>query len=181
MNIGLLLTGFLFGIGFGVFVQRSGLCYAHGLGEIFMGKGKRISQIFLVMFIITSIGFLLSGYYSGELGLKVVGQIRGYGFYNIVSGILFGAGILLNGGCILGTLRQIGEGNMTFLLVFLFFIPGMALVVFGLDPVLSSGYDIQKILLPELLGISAPYVTGALVALSILLLALISRKQKKKA
>ena len=159
-------VGFLFGIGFGVFTQRSGLCYAHGLGEIFMGNGKRIARIFLVMFIITSIGFLLSGYYSGDLGLKAVGQIRGYGFYNILAGVFFGAGILLNGGCILGTLRQIGEGNMTFVLIFLSFIPGMALVIFGINPLLDTYYNLAcgtGSLLPDIVGISAPYVTLALV------------------
>lgn len=162
----LAIIGFLFGIGFGVFTQRSGLCYAHGLGEIFMGKGKRIARIFLIMFIITSIGFLLSGYYSSDLGLKAVGQIRGYGFYNILAGVFFGAGILLNGGCILGTLRQIGEGNMTFVLILFSFIPGMALVVFGLNPILDTYYNTAcgtGSLLPDIVGIAAPYVTLAMV------------------
>jgi len=162
----LAVIGFLFGIGLGVCTQKSGLCYAHGLGEIFMGKGKRITRIFLIMLIITSVGFLLSGYFSSELGLKAVGQIRGYGFYNILAGVFFGAGILLNGGCILGTLRQIGEGNMTFVLILISFIPGMALVVYGLDPLLTSYYNIacgKGALLPDVIGVSAPFITLALV------------------
>ena len=159
----MLWTGFLFGIGFGFFVQRAGLCFAHGLGEIFMGKGKRIARYFLLIFAITGTGFLLSGAVSSSLGLKPVGEIRGYGFYNIISGMIFGAGIALNGGCILGTLRQMGEGNLTFLVVFLSFIPGMALVVFGLNPLLEKGYQTQKILLPSLLGAPAFVVMGVLV------------------
>lgn len=176
----LAIVGFIFGVGFGIFTQRSGLCYAHGLGEIFMGKGKRIARIFLVMFIITSIGFLLSGYFSDELGLTAVGQIRGYGFYNILAGIFFGAGILLNGGCILGTLRQIGEGNMTFVLILISFIPGMAIVVFGLNPLLESYYMVScgtGSLLPDILGISAPYVTLALVIGAIIWLVSIRRRK----
>jgi hypothetical protein len=175
----LAIVGFAFGIGFGIFVQRSGLCYAHGLGEIFMGKGKRIALIFLVMFIITSIGFLLSGFISEDLGLKAVGQIRGFGFYNILAGIFFGAGILLNGGCILGTLRQIGEGNMTFLLIFLSFIPGMALVIFVLNPLLESYYNTAcgaGSLLPEIIGVSAPYITTALVIGALIWITLIYKK-----
>ena len=159
----MLWIGFLFGIGFGFFVQRAGLCFAHGLGEIFMGKGKRIVRYFLLIFAITGTGFLLSGALSPSLGLKPVGEIRGYGFYNIVSGMIFGAGIALNGGCILGTLRQMGEGNLTFLVVFVSFIPGMALVVFGLNPLLEKGYQAQKILLPNLLGAPAAVVMGVLV------------------
>jgi uncharacterized membrane protein YedE/YeeE len=118
------------------------------------------------MFIITSIGFVLSGYLSADLGLKAVGQIRGYGFYNILAGIFFGTGILLNGGCILGTLRQIGEGNMTFIIILLSFIPGMALVVFGINPVLDTYYNTAcgtGELLPDIVGIASPYLTVILV------------------
>jgi hypothetical protein len=159
----LVLIGFLFGIGFGYFVQQAGLCFAHGLGEIFFGKGKRIIRLWIVIFVITSLGFLLSSLVSPSLGLKTIGQIRGYGFYNVLSGMLFGAGILLNGGCILGTMRQIGEGNMTMLIVFVSFIPGMALVVYGLNPLLENGYNVQQVLLSEMTGIPAPYITGAMV------------------
>lgn len=172
----MLLLGFFFGIGFGYFVQRAGLCFAHGLGEIFAGKGKRIIRLFCVIFIISGLGFLLSGAFSGELGLKTIGQLRGHGFYNVLAGMIFGAGILLNGGCILGTLRQIGEGNMTFLLVFISFIPGMALVVYVLNPLLAHGYEVKNILLPELLGIPAPILTCSLVFAAIVWFVSVSRK-----
>ena len=166
----LAITGFLFGIGFGFFVQRSGLCFAQGLGEIFIGRGKRILRLFLVIFVISGLGFLLSGYLSPALGLKPIGQLRGAGFYNLISGMLFGAGIFLSGGCILGTLRQMGEGNLNFLIVFLSFIPGMALVVYIINPLLEKGYNVQKLLLPGLLHVAAPYVTGILSLGAIILL-----------
>lgn len=158
----LILVGVLFGVGFGYCVQRAGLCFAHGLGEIYLGKGRRIMRLFIVIFVITSAGFLLSGYLVPGTGLKPIGQLRGYGFFNLLSGLLFGAGIALNGGCILGTLRQIGEGNLTFLVVLLAFIPGLYIVVYGLDPILSKNYNTQTTLLPALLGASAPLVTAVL-------------------
>ncbi|MEJ1297207.1 MAG: YeeE/YedE thiosulfate transporter family protein [Candidatus Sedimenticola sp. (ex Thyasira tokunagai)] len=166
----LLIIGLLFGIGFGFFAQRAGLCIAHGLGEIFVGKGKRFLRLVLTIFIITSAGFLLSAAVDPSLGLKAVGQLRGYGFYNIIAGICFGAGIYINGGCILGTLRQVGEGSMLHLISILCFIPGMAIVFYGLNPILSGGYEVQKLLLPQLLGTSPLLVTSALVLLSLLLL-----------
>ena len=164
----LLLVGFLFGIGFGIIVQRTGLCFAVGLGEIFMGRGRRILRMFAVIFIITSAGFLLSSYIIPQLGLKPVGQIRGYGLLNILSGMFFGAGILLNGGCVLGTLRQIGEGNMRYLLVLISTIPGMALIVYGFDPLIARNNNVAKVLLPDVFGIPAIYVTGALIIMCIL-------------
>ncbi|HQO58691.1 MAG TPA: YeeE/YedE thiosulfate transporter family protein [Candidatus Omnitrophota bacterium] len=81
----------------------------------------------------------------------------------MLSGIIFGAGIALNGGCGLGTLRQIGEGNLMFLVVLISFIPGMGLVVFVLNPLWESGYQTQTTLLPELLGAPAVVVMGVLV------------------
>ena len=174
----LLIVGFLFGIGLGFFVQRSGLCFAHGFGEIFIGKGKRIIRMFLLIFIISSPGFFLSGLLFKDLGLKTIGQIRGYGLYNIVSGIIFGMGILLNGGCILGTLRNIGEGNLTFLIVFVSFIPGMALIVYFLNPVLKETYHVKNILLPNLLGIPAQYLMFPLILIALLFLILLCPKRK---
>jgi len=173
----LIAGGFLFGIGFGYFVQRAGLCFAHGLGEIFIGKGKRISRMFAVIFIITSAGFLISGFISPELGLKTIGQIRGDGFYNLIAGIFFGGGIFLCGGCILGTLRRIGEGDMGFLVVFISMIPGMALVVYGLNPLLEANYHVEKILLPQLLGIPAVLVTAGLIVGALLWLRALSRRR----
>lgn len=158
----LVLIGFIFGVGFGFFVQRSGLCFAHGMGEIFIGKGKRIARLFIVIFVITSIGFLLSKHVSPQLGLRPIGELRGFGFFNLLAGMLFGAGIFLNGGCILGTLRQMGEGNMLFVVVFISMIPGMALVVYVINPLLEQGYNVQKVLLPQLLNVAAPYVTAVL-------------------
>ena len=174
----LCLIGFVFGIGFGFFVQRAGLCFAHGLGEIFVGKGKRVSRLFIVVFIITAIGFMVSGYISPSLGLKTIGQIRGYGFYNLVSGMLFGAGIFISGGCILGTLRQIGEGNITFIVVMISFIPGMAFVVNFLNPVLEHGYNVQNLLLPDLFWVSAIWITLFLCILAAVWFALISKKKR---
>jgi len=174
----LILIGFIFGIGFGFCVQRAGLCFAHGLGEIYLGKGKRIIRLFLIIFVITSIGFLLSGYFSSSMGLKPIGQLRGYGFYNLLSGVLFGAGIALTGGCILGTLRQIGEGNTTFLIVLASFIPGMALVIYWLNPMLESGYHVQKTLLPGVTGFSAPYITLTLVVAALIGLTFLRRRRR---
>ncbi len=172
----LLIIGVVFGIGFGFFVQRAGFCIAAGLGEMFAGRGKRILRLLLIVFIITSAGFMISGYISPELGLKTIGQIRGLGFYNIVSGLLFGAGIILSGGCILGTLRQIGEGNLIFIITLVSFIPGMALVVYVLDPLLEKGYfisngegaQVKNILLSDLMGVQPVWITATLVIGAIL-------------
>ena len=163
----LLLVGFGFGVGFGFLVQRAGFCVANGLGDIFAGRGQRFLRMLTVVLAITSVGFVASGWLRPELGLKAVGQIRGAGIYNIISGMLFGMGILMTGGCILGTLRQLGEGNLNYLVVLAAFAPGMALVVYVVDPLLAPGYEVQKLLLPDVLGVNAAWVSGALAMASL--------------
>ncbi|MBU1045401.1 MAG: YeeE/YedE family protein [Candidatus Omnitrophica bacterium] len=166
----MLLIGLLFGIGFGFFVQRAGLCFSQGFASLIMGKGKRILTIWFIILIVTSIGFLL-------LGLKPIGQIRGAGFFNILSGIIFGAGIALSGGCVLGTLRQLGEGNLFYLIVWISFIPGMWLVVKVLDPMLLKNYNVQNILIPQLLSIPAGYVTGTICVIALFGLLIVNKKK----
>jgi hypothetical protein len=174
----LCVLGVLFGVGFGYCTQRSGLCFAHGLGEIFVGRGKRILRLFLVIFAVTALGFWLSSYADPGLGLRTVGQIRGHGFYNVLSGMLFGAGIFISGGCILGTLRQIGEGNMTFVITLAFFIPGMALIVFVVNPLLEHGYAPMNVLLTELTGVPASSLVPALVGGAVVWLAALLRRRR---
>ena len=164
----LALSFFVFGAALGFCVQRAGICFAHGFAELFVGRRFRMLRLTLVIIAITATGFYLSAYVSPQLGLKPVGAIRGYGFYNLLAGIIFGAGVLLNGGCILGTLRQIGEGNLHFLVALVCFAPGMALVVHVLNPMLEKGYATQKVLLPQLLGLPTATVTGLLVVSSLL-------------
>ena len=164
----LLIIGVLFGVGFGYFVQRSGLCFAQGLAELYMGRGKRILRLFFGVFIITAAGFLLSGQFFPDAGLKPIGLLRGQGLLNLVSGILFGAGIALCGGCILGTLRQLGAGNLTYLVVLLAFIPGLAFVAHVLNPLLERSYQSQKPLLPDLVGLPAASVTAILAVAALI-------------
>jgi len=181
MNFTLLcIFGLIFGVAMGFVVQRAGLCFAHGLAEIYIGKGKRIAGMFLVIFIITAAGFLLSGYLNPVLGLQPVGQIRGAGFINVLAGIIFGAGILLNGGCVLGTLRQIGEGNMTYLVVFLSLIPGMAFTVYVLDPALEKSYQVQNLLLKDVFAISSPVIGIVLIITAVIVLMAVNRKRRKE-
>lgn len=178
MSFGIVLfLGFCFGIGLGFFAQRSGLCFAHGMAEIFIGRGKRFLKLFLTILIVTAIGFLASGYLNPTLGLKPAGELRGFGFYNVLAGICFGVGIFINGGCVIGTLRQIGEGSLVHIVSVLAIIPGLALVVYGINPHLKPLYQTQKILLPQILGVPAPYVTGVLVAVSTFLLLRIVAKR----
>ena len=82
---------------------------------------------------------------------RPVGQIRGYGFYNILSGFLFGLGFMIAGSCVLGTLYKLGEGLLANIFIPVGWIIGMAFVVYVVNPYLSDVYDVKTPLLPELM------------------------------
>jgi uncharacterized membrane protein YedE/YeeE len=179
MNSIFLAFAFLaFGICFGFLVQKAGFCISFGFGEIFSGKGKRFLRMMLVVIIISTIGFFVSSYINPSLGLKPIGELRGFGFWNLASGFLFGAGISVAGGCILGTLRQLGEGNIHFLIVLLSFIPGMYLVVNVLNPILKDGYGVKKIILPDIINVPDVYIMLTMVALFTLWWLKVQKKKK---
>jgi hypothetical protein len=53
------------------------------------------------------------------------------------------------------------------------------LVVYGLDPLLERSYEVQKTLLPGVLGVAAPYVTATLAAAAVIGL-LVIRSPKRR-
>jgi uncharacterized membrane protein YedE/YeeE len=91
--------------------------------------------------------------------------------------MIFGAGIFLCGGCILGTLRQLGEGNLVFLVVLVSFIPGMALTVYVLDPALEDYYHVQKVLIPQLTGLPPSIIALGLSAAAVAWFFTLNRKK----
>jgi len=170
----ILALGFFFGVVFGIIIQRMSFCLATDLSQAFAGAYRRILIILLTIFVISGTGFHI-------LGPTPVGQLRGYGLYNILAGIFFGVGIVLSGGCVLGTLRRIGEGFIHSIIVFISWLGGMALVVYKIDPILWSTYKLDVIerkyggknmILAKLLGISNPWYTFiplAIIAIAILI------------
>jgi hypothetical protein len=173
MSFKVYLIGIIFGIGMGYFVQRASLCFSVGIGEFFSGRGKNITQMFLIIFAVTALGFI-------AIGIKPVGQIRGYGLFNVLSGMFFGAGIIMSGGCILGSLRQLGEGNLSYLLVILAMIPGMAVVVYAIDPILTSWYKNQQLSIGQALQLPNYIIVTPLIIAALTGTIVISKRRKKR-
>ncbi len=65
------------------------------------------------------------------------------------------------------------------MIVLLSFIPGMALIIYFVNPLLESTYIPQKILMGELLGVPEYVISMILAPLSLIALVFISRKGRK--
>jgi len=149
MDITIMALALVLGIVFGFAIQRMGFCMATGFAEIFEGKGRRIMLILLIIFMIEVILFHVIG------GTRAIGVIRGHGFYNVLSGFLFGLGFMITGSCVLGTLYKLGEGQMGNLLIPVGWVIGMAMVVYGINPYLTDVYNQTQVLLPEIMKLGA--------------------------
>lgn len=97
---------FLFGVLFGVIVQRSRLCFVAAFREILISRDGKVMKWVLSSMAIGALGFALL---KGQ-GYQPQHMVFPAGWHNIVGGFIFGIGMVLAGGCGLGILVRSGEG-----------------------------------------------------------------------
>ncbi|MEW6408842.1 MAG: YeeE/YedE family protein [Nitrospirota bacterium] len=103
-----LITYIWFGFAYGIMLQYGRFCFASASRDLFaagvprMAVGVMIGLMFfsIMQAIVSAIG--LSTFHPAPFGLHM-----------LISGIIFGLGMVLAGGCASGSLYKVGEGNMT--------------------------------------------------------------------
>ena len=104
----------LFGLAFGVILQRSRLCFASGFRDIFLMHDASTMRALAVGIGIATVGFwlvmqmMVPNPASGALPAAV--HVIPIGLHLVVGGIAFGFGMVIAGGCVSGTMYRIGEG-----------------------------------------------------------------------
>lgn len=106
-------TGLLVGLIFGVFAQQSRFCLRAACVELWRGKGGQKFSIWLFTFgaaLITTQFFVeTGGIDTGQIRqLNATGSMSGA----IIGGLMFGAGMILAGGCVSRLLVLSATGNM---------------------------------------------------------------------
>lgn len=101
-NAGLLLFGILFGL----IIQRSRLCFAGAFREILVSRDGTTMKWILLGMGIGTMGFAL----LKAQGYQPEHMVFPAGWHNIVGGFIFGVGMVLAGGCGVGILARSGEG-----------------------------------------------------------------------
>ncbi|MGI9953048.1 YeeE/YedE thiosulfate transporter family protein [Moorellaceae bacterium AZ2] len=96
----------LFGLVFGLIVQRSRLCFAAAFREILTTRDGTVMKWVLLSMAVGTLGFALL---KGQ-GYQPQHMVFPAGWHNIVGGFVFGIGMVLAGGCGLGILVRSGEG-----------------------------------------------------------------------
>jgi len=166
----LLGLGALFGLAFGILIERGQICFTAAFRDLFLvGRSLMAKAIIVGMAVSSILTFIIISIY----GLTPITQIAGLSTF--VGGALFGLGIVMASGCETGMMYRLMEGQVLFLPVFIGNILGATLLAYGWDHLgiynvlVKSG---TKINLVDAIGpVAAIFATlvmlGALYALTV--------------
>jgi len=145
----------LFGIAFGVIVQRSRFCFVSAISNFALFHDGRLLKGILGGLFASTIGFAIIMFNEvpdPALGIPAAAYLAPFGWHLILAGVLFGIGMILAGGCLMGTLYRIGEGAVASLVALLGIIVGMDILQHNWS--LWGGYisHLPAVWLPQHIG-----------------------------
>ena len=106
-RVGVLL---LCGIGFGVIIQRTRLCFVRAFRDPFMTGEGEVARAIALSLIISILGFAALKWAGLREADVYVPQAFWFG--GLVGGIIFGFGMVVTGGCGSGSVWRAGEGQV---------------------------------------------------------------------
>ncbi|MFA5524662.1 MAG: YeeE/YedE family protein [Tissierellales bacterium] len=179
-NGGGLTLNLITGAVLGYIFTRSRFGFAGGIKRLYMTGEGSLTKALLIMFAISTVaatGIHWAAAAKGAvpvfmagLGQAVIPGTGSVGVINIaliVGGFLFGAGMMIAGGCASGTLTDAGEGSVRALIVMLFFGIGgiIGLIVKPAFTATALGKIGTRVYLPNTFG----YIGAVLVTFALLL------------
>jgi uncharacterized protein len=120
----LALAYFIIGLILGSVLHRGDFCTAGILRDIFLFRDYTLLRPLLLAVVLTMFLFLL----ARLAGFLPFAPPPSYGsmvtLLGVAGGLLFGVGMVLAGGCVVGTLYKMGAGNLTSFIAFMGIIAG---------------------------------------------------------
>lgn len=114
----------MFGIAFGIVLQKSRFCFTASLRDPVLTGSTSLTKAVLIAFAIASVGFAAIQYSAVQAGRPVPGFVSPAGWHVAIGALMFGIGMVISGGCASGTLMRVGEGFMMQWLSLTFFVVG---------------------------------------------------------
>lgn len=130
---GILLAGvnstlavyWIFGISFGVVLQKSRFCFTASLRDPVLTGTTSLTRAVLIAFMVASVGFGAIQFKAVLSGAgSIPGNIFPAGLHTAIGAVMFGVGMVIAGGCASGTLMRVGEGFMQQWIAIIFFVIG---------------------------------------------------------
>jgi hypothetical protein len=119
----------VFGLLYGIILQRSGFCFARAAFELFLLRSRDALNGVLAGLAVGTTGFALVVVLRARLGLPVSDHLLllPFGPGTLVGAVMFGLGMSLAGMCVVGSLLRLGEGYVAGALALLGMVIGAAL------------------------------------------------------
>jgi len=157
------------GLGFGVVLQRTRLCFASAFRDVLLlGHARNLKGI-LVGMAVATVGF--SALMTRQVPNTALGilppeaHVLPIGLHTVVGALLFGFGMVIAGGCVSGSIYRMGEGYVASWVAFAGILGGLTAAAYTWN----AWYDLAiagapQVWLPSLMG------HGAAVVLTLILL-----------
>ncbi len=166
MDVRLVLIFALFGLTYGVILNRSGFCFSMAAFELFLLRSREAVSGIMAGLLLATLGFGAVMAARQQLGLSVASHLLlpSAGIGTLFGGALFGLGMTVAGMCAAGTLQRLGEGYCVAWAVFAGILAGAA--TFPFEPLFSRWIPLAAPALPlaERVG---PFLGVCLTALAI--------------
>jgi uncharacterized membrane protein YedE/YeeE len=162
---GALLGGaFLFTAGIGFVMHRSRFCMVNALREPFLSGEATMARGAALSLFIATLGILFIKMAGIREPMEYVTPTFIWG--SLIGGVIFGAAMVVAGGCGSGSLWRVGEGQVKLMIVAIFFALTNAIVRYYLDnvwEVWDKGILGSKVYLPDTFGYGGAFLVLAIV------------------
>lgn len=172
----LLLTmifGLLLGLLAGAIMQRSDFCMTAAFRDFFLFRSTTMLAALLILVTVSAVGFEVVRHLTGAKSFA----LPAFGAPSLVTvfgGVIFGVGMVLAGGCVVGTLYRLGAGSRLALWGLIGMVAGSALYAeihpFWKELKKSTTLGPQAVTLPQWSDLPPWFFILALVAVTALLL-----------
>lgn len=175
----IILVSLGLGIISGAVMHRSDFCLAGAIRDFFLFRSSPLFPS-LVLLIALNIVFIEIARLSGLVSYQLPSSLYGLpALTTFIGGILFGVGMVLAGGCVVGALYKFGAGSLSAFIAILGMMTG-SLVYIGLHPFwkdLSEKTRMTEVAtLPQLLGLNQ---TAMMIFIVIVLFFMLFRWHKQ--
>ena len=180
LNDAKLVKYLIFGVAFGMILQRSRFCFTAAFRDPVTTGGTSLTRAAFLAVAVGTIGFSALSLYSISTGGKPLAtdSVAPLSILTVIGGVMFGIGMVTAGGCASGTLMRVGEGFQLQWVALLCFMLGSVAGAWAMGFLAPLGKANVKIYLPDHIGWA-----GALIfqfALIAIVYVLAIKWQKKK-
>ncbi|MGC8872108.1 MAG: YeeE/YedE thiosulfate transporter family protein [Caldimicrobium sp.] len=157
---------FLLTAGIGFIMHRSRLCMVNAFREPFLSGEATMAKGVALSLFLTTLGVLLIKMASIQEANVYVTPTFIWG--SLIGGIIFGAAMVVAGGCGSGSLWRVGEGQVKLMIVVVFFSLTNAILRYYLDNVWEiwdKGILGKAVYLPDIFGYGGAFIILAIVIL----------------